>query len=98
MRRLSILLVILSSACDGPPRAESQARPVDGEWRAYGRDPLGSRWSPLAEITRENVSRLAPAWTYHTGETAPEFATRRRQRSLEVTPLVVGNRMYVSTP
>jgi len=98
MRRLSILLIILSSACEGPPRAESQARPVDGEWRAYGRDPLGSRWSPLAEITRENVSRLAPAWTYHTGETAPEFATRRRQRSLEVTPLVVGNRMYVSTP
>ena len=98
MRRLSILLVLLSSACATAPSAESQARPTDGEWRAYGRDPLGSRWSPLAEITRENVTRLAPAWTYHTGETAPEFATRRRQRSLEVTPIVVGNRMYVSTP
>ena len=71
---------------------------VDGEWRAYGRDALGSRWSPLAEITRENVSRLEPVWTYHTGETAPEFAGRRRQRSLEVTPLVADGRMFISTP
>jgi quinoprotein glucose dehydrogenase len=39
-----------------------------------------------------------PAWTYHTGETAPEFAGRRRQRSLEVTPLMVDGRMYISTP
>ena len=76
-------------------RAQSTA---DGEWRAYGRDALGSRWSPLAEITRENVSRLEPAWTYHTGETAPEFAGRRRQRSLEVTPLVADGRMFISTP
>jgi quinoprotein glucose dehydrogenase len=70
----------------------------DGEWRAYGRDALGSRWSPLAEITRENVSRLEPAWTYHTGETAPEFQGKRRQRSLEVTPLVADGRMFISTP
>ena len=70
----------------------------DGEWRAYGRDALGSRWSPLGEITRENVSRLERAWTYHTGETAPEFAGRRRQRSLEVTPLVADGRMFISTP
>ena len=70
----------------------------DGEWRAYGRDALGSRWSPLAEITRENVGRLAPAWTYHTGETAPEYAGRRRKRALEVTPLVVDGKMFISTP
>jgi quinoprotein glucose dehydrogenase len=50
------------------------------------------------EITRENVSRLEPAWTYHTGETAPEFSGRRRQRSLEVTPVVADGRMFISTP
>ena len=70
----------------------------NGEWRAYGHDALGSRFSPLAEITRDNVSRLEAAWTYHTGETDPKFAGRRRQRSLEVTPLVVQGRMYISTP
>src|SRR5688500_6744436 len=93
---ITLLAFSATSAAAQPttPRQQNQ----DGEWRAYGRDALGSRWSPLAEITRENVSRLAPAWTYHTGETAPEFATRRRQRALEVTPLVVGERMYISTP
>jgi len=83
-----------------PARGQAGRAPfsTDGEWRAYGRDALGSRWSPLGEITRENVSRLEPAWTYHTGETAPEFAGRRRQRSLEVTPLVADGRMFISTP
>ncbi len=35
------------------------------EWPAYGHDAGGMRYSPLAQITRANVSRLAVAWTYH---------------------------------
>jgi quinoprotein glucose dehydrogenase len=97
-RAACVLVVFCSTACRGAAEAASQQRPADGEWRAYGRDALGSRWSPLAEITRANVGTLQPAWTYHTGETAPEFAGRRRQRSLEVTPLVVDGRMFISTP
>ena len=65
------------------------------DWPAYGRDVLGSRFSELAQIDRGNVARLAPAWTYHTGEPLP---TRERKRSLEVTPIVVNGVMYVSTP
>ena len=65
------------------------------EWSAYGHDALGSRFSPLAEVNRENVARLAPAWTYHTGEPLP---TRDHRRSLEVTPIVVNGVMYISTP
>jgi quinoprotein glucose dehydrogenase len=97
---LSTSLVAVAGSVASPLAAQGAAsrQAVDGEWRAYGRDALGSRWSPLAEITRENVSRLESAWTYHTGETGPEFAGRRRQRSLEVTPLVVGGRMFISTP
>lgn len=91
-------LVFVVAACAGDARTEAPPQVPDGEWHAYGRDALGSRWSPLAEITRENVDRLQVAWTYHTGETKPEFAGRRRQRSLEVTPLVIDGRMYVSTP
>jgi len=90
-------LLITPVACAGRAQ-QSPRRSDDGEWRAYGRDALASRWSPLAEITRENVARLVPAWTYHTGETAPEFETRRKQRALEVTPLVIDGRMFVSTP
>src|SRR4051812_39213896 len=91
--------VVMAAAIAGAAMAQTAPRsPSDGEWRAYGRDALGSRWSPLEQITRENVGQLQAAWTYHTGETAPEFAGKRRQRSLEVTPLVVDGRMYISTP
>ena len=91
--------VVMAAAVAGAAMAQTAPRsPSDGEWRAYGRDALGSRWSPLEQITRENVGQLQAAWTYHTGETAPEFAGKRRQRSLEVTPLVVDGRMYISTP
>jgi quinoprotein glucose dehydrogenase len=70
---------------------------AQGDWPAYGRDPGGARFSPLAQITRENVTRLQVAWTYHTGE--PDMAGMpHRPPALEVTPLVVDGVMYLSTP
>ncbi|MBI3982432.1 MAG: pyrroloquinoline quinone-dependent dehydrogenase [Gemmatimonadetes bacterium] len=71
--------------------------PADPDWPAYGRDSGGTRFSPLAEISRANVARLHVAWTYHTGELAERFATKN-QTSLEVTPLVIAGVMYFSTP
>ena len=65
------------------------------EWPAYGGDPGGTRYSALARITRENVAKLVVAWRYHTGEPALDLA---RQPSLQVTPIVVDNVMYISTP
>jgi len=68
-----------------------------GDWPVYGRDPGGSRFSPLTQITRDNVARLQVAWTYHTGE--PDMAAMsHRPPALEVTPLVVDGLMYISTP
>ena len=66
-------------------------------WDANGRDVQGTRYLPAREITRENVSRLEPAWTYRTGETDASFATEK-ETSFEVTPLVVDGTMYVGTP
>lgn len=68
-----------------------------GEWHAYGRTAFGQRYSPLAQITPGNVTRLEPAWTYHTGDLRgrpgdPEETT------FEVTPLKIGNRLYLCTP
>lgn len=65
------------------------------EWPVYGGDAGGNRFSPLARITRDNVSRLVAAWRYHTGEPAIDLA---RQPSLQVTPIVVDDIMYISTP
>jgi quinoprotein glucose dehydrogenase len=57
-------------------------------WIANGRDVQGTRYLPASEITRENVSRLDVAWTYHTGETDARFATKK-PTAFEATPLVV---------
>src|SRR5438045_503050 len=69
--------------------------PVD--WPAYGHDPQGTRYSPAAAIDRGNVARLAPAWTYRTGETGAAFKTTK-PTAFEATPLVVDGTMYVGTP
>ncbi len=67
------------------------------EWPSYGRDPGGSKYSPLDQINRSNVSRLKVAWTYHTGDLSDgaQYPTRS---AFECTPLVVDGVMYLTTP
>ncbi|MEO6058254.1 MAG: pyrroloquinoline quinone-dependent dehydrogenase [Gemmatimonadales bacterium] len=93
--RLSLRIVSASlglAAC----QALSTPPPVaPGDWTAYGRDALGSRFSPLTQIDRANVASLTVAWIFRTGEPLP---TADRRRSLEVTPLVVDGVMFISTP
>ncbi len=67
----------------------------DGDWPNYGRTPGGDRHSPLTQVNRGNVDRLALAWEYKTGEAAIQTGL---PTALEVTPLVVDGRMYISTP
>jgi quinoprotein glucose dehydrogenase len=67
------------------------------DWVATGGDIEGSRFLPASVITRDNVTRLQPAWTYRTGESGPAFATSK-PASFEATPLVVDGMMYVGTP
>ncbi|HVT04604.1 MAG TPA: pyrroloquinoline quinone-dependent dehydrogenase, partial [Thermoanaerobaculia bacterium] len=88
LSRLSIGLLLLTAVAaraDGPI-----------EWPFYGGTPGGTRFSAAADITPANVSKLRVAWTYRTGELAalkkvPEWA-------FETTPLMVGDRLYLSTP
>ncbi|MDB5740341.1 MAG: Quinoprotein glucose dehydrogenase, partial [Alphaproteobacteria bacterium] len=35
------------------------------DWPVSGHDQGGARYSPLTQITKSNVTRLAQAWTYH---------------------------------
>ena len=84
-----LLAVSLQSPLPTPPSRE--------DWPAYGRDPGGARFSPLAQITRANVTQLQVAWTYHTGM-LDMTGMRHRPPQLEVTPLVVDGLMFISTP
>jgi glucose dehydrogenase len=67
------------------------------EWPAYAGDSGGSKYSPLKQINRGNVTRLKVAWTYHTGDVSDgsEHPTRS---AFEATPLVVGGVLYITTP
>src|SRR5438552_13722376 len=67
----------------------------NGDWTAYGHDAFGTRYSPLTQIDRSNVSRLTVAWQYRTGE---RDMPTRRQIKFEATPLVIDGAMYLSTP
>jgi quinoprotein glucose dehydrogenase len=68
-----------------------------GEWHAYGRTGHGQRYSPLAQITPQNVGKLEVAWAFRTGDLRgrpgdPEETT------FEVTPLKIGERLFLCTP
>lgn len=68
----------------------------DGEWHQYGRTPFGQRFSPLDQITVQNVSGLQVAWQYRTGDVRlPEDVG---ETTYQVTPLKVGNSLYLCTP
>ena len=54
----------------------------------------GTRYSPLQQITRANVSRLVQAWVYRTGE----MGRTDRTTKFEATPLMVDGLLYLSTP
>jgi len=62
-----------------------------------GRDPAGTRYSTLTQITPANVSQLKVAWVYHMkpGTGAPRSGGFHPS---EDQPLVVGSTMYVVTP
>jgi len=67
-----------------------------GEWHQYGRTPFGQRYSPLDQITTENVAQLKVAWQYQTGDV--KLPQDVGETTYQVTPLKVGERLFLCTP
>jgi len=67
------------------------------DWPAYGRDPGGARYSPLAQINRGNVGQLKVAWTYRTGAGEVK-AVAARNATFESTPILVDGLLFLTTP
>jgi len=61
------------------------------EWGVYGGSPDSIRFSSLDQINRDNVARLAVAWTYDTGDAF-------RDSEMECNPIVVDGVLYATTP
>ena len=68
----------------------------DVDWTAYGRDAGGTRYSPLAQVTRQNVTQLKPAWGYHTGALAFLSPSSLIKSAFEATPIMIDGTLYLS--
>jgi quinoprotein glucose dehydrogenase len=67
-----------------------------GDWHQYGRTQFGQRYSPLDQINVANVASLKEAWRYQTGDVKlPEDIG---ETTYQVTPLKVGDTLYLCTP
>jgi alcohol dehydrogenase (cytochrome c) len=67
--------------------SERLKRPGDGEWLMLRRTYDGWGYSPLNQITAQNVTRLRPVWVMSTGTS----------NAHEAPPIVNGGVMFVST-
>jgi quinoprotein glucose dehydrogenase len=92
-----IALPVTASAADSAVGLTTAAETQDDTWSSYGGDPGGTRFAPLAQITRDNVTQLQQVWTYRTGELGEKFA-RADKLSFEATPIFVHDTLYLSTP
>ena len=61
------------------------------DWPAYGGTNFATRYSPLEQITRDNVGQLQKIWEFRTGDLPEEGEKFGNQN----TPLKVGERLYV---
>ncbi|WP_313338635.1 membrane-bound PQQ-dependent dehydrogenase, glucose/quinate/shikimate family [Stutzerimonas nitrititolerans] len=75
---------------------EGQAGRLASEWTAYGGSSRGDRYSSADLITPENVGRLEKAWEYHTGDLPREGDPG--ELTNQVTPLKVGDKLFICTP
>src|SRR2546427_1327144 len=96
---LAVALLVIAAVSLGGVRLQPdpRRRMPEQDWPVYGGDQAGTKYSPLTDITRDNVARLAPAWEWTTREKAlADFGTR--PGAFEVTPLMIENVLYLSTP
>ncbi len=71
-----------------PVTAERLKKPEDSDWLMIRRTYDGWGYSPLDQITRDNVSRLQPVWSFSTGQVSGH----------EAPPIVNNGVMFVATP
>src|SRR5437660_674954 len=84
------LVFVVAFAQSGANRAVVTRNPklAQQDWSAYGGAPENDHYSPLAQINRSNVTKLAVAWTFDTGEPG----------GLQTSPLEVDGVLYGITP
>ncbi len=98
-RQLAALLlfsVTALPACNAPEiPALDHSGPL-AEWPEYGGGSGGLGWSPLTQITPENVSALELAWEYHHGDVSDGSGEIPRT-SFQAQPILPNGTLYFCT-
>lgn len=69
--------------------------PDNEDWKVYGGNKAGNRYSSLKQINRDNVKHLQPAWSFDTGENNnPD----ERGPEIQCQPIVIKGILYGTTP
>ncbi len=66
---------------------------VGDDWPAYGGTYAARRYSPLQQITADNIGQLKRVWIAHTGDLPSPSA--KNTYGAETTPLKVGDTLYL---
>jgi quinoprotein glucose dehydrogenase len=100
MRFRAALLAIACAALPARVWSEQLPTAVVADWPVTEGAPGGGRFSPLREITRENVKELRIAWTYRHGDfwEGSFPLSVNRGSAFESTPIVVDGRLLFTTP
>ena len=98
LARVALLVAplgVVAVAQQAPPPAQvaiqeiaDGLKPDGSRWLTFGGNYANHRFSPLTQITPENVARLQPQWTFQTGTLG----------NFETTTLVRDNVLYVTGP
>ena len=75
-------------------RQRAQSDTASGGWPVYGGDAASTKYSPLDQIDRSNVSRLELAWRWRSPDNDVPAV---RNVAFEATPLMIDGVLYTST-
>jgi quinoprotein glucose dehydrogenase len=97
-RTASLLAAGVLAVVAVPVAASIGAGTRNGEWRHYSGDNAATKYSPLSQITRDNVTRLRIAW--RRPHVSPAFAAEnaglRLTNNFRSTPIYVNGVLYAS--
>ena len=68
------------------------------EWLDYGNDRGGTRYSPVSQITTDNVEHLEIAWEYNHGDISDGNGEFNSTSAFEATPILIDGTLYCPTP
>lgn len=101
LRAFLKLLALVTLVAAGAPQGSwlrAQNASQEGEWRYYFGTAQGTKYSPLAQITPQNVKDLRIAWRWRSADRALQMSNPLwRAGRNEETPLMIDGTLYTVT-